>query len=273
MLRFLALKILPRLGRVGRFIGDEHRNKFYKDKWMAAWVNHGFLLGTSDAKAGGTWEKMVSGAFEESELGAVSAYIEQCDLFIDVGAHIGYYTCYAGSKNVKIIAFEPSRNNFASLCRNLRLNHVSAEVFNVALGNDKGTADLYGKDVRASLRTEAFASDQGKGEEVQVEMLDSYIEKLTGKIFLKIDVEGGEFPILQGARNFFGKNPPEYVYIENAPRWSKTDNPDFEKTWQFFMDRNYRAYHPDKTLHPIDEGQEGNYSMFFFVKNPVVKSK
>ena len=86
--------------------------------------------------------------FEWRELKMI---IEACarlkpDVFIDVGANLGLYTCVLGHLGVvpRLIAFEPDRDNFARLKANLALNNLTArvETHEAAVGARFGMATL-----------------------------------------------------------------------------------------------------------------------------------
>ena len=67
-----------------------------------------------------TWSK------HETKL--VSKYLKKGDVFVDVGAHIGYFTLLA-SKIVgpvgRVYAFEPNTNNFKLLQKNVKRNKLN----------------------------------------------------------------------------------------------------------------------------------------------------
>jgi FkbM family methyltransferase len=52
------------------------------------------------------------------------------DVFLDIGANIGAYTIYASAvRGHRVISIEPSTENFANLCRNIRENNVGDLVY------------------------------------------------------------------------------------------------------------------------------------------------
>ena len=66
-------------------------------------------------------------------------------LFIDIGAHYGYYTLLVGTShpNSKIVAFEPVPSNFEILKRNVALNELkNVECHNVAVSNNNELKQL-----------------------------------------------------------------------------------------------------------------------------------
>ena len=136
--------------------------------------------------------------------------INDDDIIIDVGAHIGLYTLKA-SKRVKkgiVIAIEPSPNNYKLLNLNVKLNKLKNVItLNVALGDFVGRASLFLTkttvgDFISKLHPNKKISRQIYGlVPVQVEKLDNIVQNLGLKKvnFVKIDAEGAELSILKGS--------------------------------------------------------------------------
>lgn len=134
-------------------------------------------------------------------------------VFYDVGANIGIYTLYALHKhrgNVKAICFEPESLNFSRLNRNILLNHFSKQVlaFPLALGKTSKTDKLNLSTFQAggALHSTRFVK---QGEEIHtqgciIKTLDDFLTDaphMPLPTHLKIDVDGPELDILQGAIN------------------------------------------------------------------------
>lgn len=132
-------------------------------------------------------------------------------VLFDVGANVGEYTKlllnYFGEKEVTIHSFEPSGITFETLERNVRgekviLNHVG-------LGKEKSEAILYYDRENSGMASlydrqlDYLGMELSKKEKVRIIPLDEYcrengIEKID---FLKMDVEGNELDVLQGAEH------------------------------------------------------------------------
>ena len=56
-------------------------------------------------------------SYEEEQLNYLSKIIDdkKIQYFLDIGAHIGYYSVNLAHKKITIIAFEPIKNNFEQL--------------------------------------------------------------------------------------------------------------------------------------------------------------
>lgn len=111
---------------------------------------------------------------------------------IDVGANTGdsvLYFSYRGAK--KIYAFEPLKDNYIILERNVALNKVCCNCYNVGLGNITKDVDVY---VRGAMAT-ALVTDSLEYENIKIDKLNNF--NIDADI-IKIDVEGFETEVLKG---------------------------------------------------------------------------
>ena len=129
-------------------------------------------------------------------------------VFLDIGANIGAYgiTMAAQDHIAQVHAFEPNPDCAVELRKNAELNSLSHKfvVSQLALSDAEGTADFartttYGGD--AGLRhTHLFADRIQQVTKVQTRTLDAYWSERTGPIVIKIDVEGHEHCVIEGAK-------------------------------------------------------------------------
>ena len=131
--------------------------------------------------------------------------------FLDIGAHIGFYTMGLAPGFRRVISFEPSKFQYGWLTRNRALNdytHVLCE--HVALGDTKGEATLNVLSYEGGLNTLSVevASTHHIMDQytVPVEVLDD--RGLTDVDLMKIDVEGFEIQVLRGARQTIAASRP-----------------------------------------------------------------
>jgi FkbM family methyltransferase len=147
----------------------------------------------------------------------------------DIGANIGLYSVYhAASKNANVYAFEPSFLNLALLAKNLTLNHVSDKV--KVIVNPLTASNMFAQFNLSSLveggALSAFGVDYGQdGKDLNKKLtyqtlgfsLDFLLESgiLTEPPnMIKIDVDGIEHLILQGARRTLQLSACRTVLIE-----------------------------------------------------------
>lgn len=139
--------------------------------------------------------------------------IQSGDVVIDVGAGVGSYTLPAlAGKAALVIAIEPDRDYFFQLCSSLPLNEgysPRCHAMNVLVGEeDMVEGDYYPS--THSLRGE------GETERRLVLTLDFIVEscKLERLDWIKIDVEGDEVYVLQGALEAIKRFSPK-ILVEN----------------------------------------------------------
>jgi FkbM family methyltransferase len=130
------------------------------------------------------------------------------DLFVDVGAHLGTYTIWACEAGAHVLAVEASDEMAEYLRQNLSLNGLDVEVWNVAVGAQPGRVSLTGAD--QSRR--AIGEPTGAGD-VEMRTLDSLVgdRHVAG---LKIDVEGAERLVLDGARDLLSSGRVDLIQLE-----------------------------------------------------------
>jgi FkbM family methyltransferase len=152
----------------------------------------------------GYWSKLLDRSFRyEDELELLFRDSVGVDYtLIDCGANFGYWSVLISSApygSHKVIAIEPSAQNFARLGKNVEINGNRFEAIKCAIGASKGTARLSG------TKHEAFsiAGDAASGgEDVPVIALDDLVAEgkisASGKYLIKLDVEGVEIEAIKG---------------------------------------------------------------------------
>jgi FkbM family methyltransferase len=152
----------------------------------------------------GYWSKLLNRAYTyEDELELLFEDSGDVDyVLIDCGANYGYWSVLVSSKPFgahKVIAIEPSAQNFPKLANNARINGERFEAIKCAIGSARGTATLSG------TKHEAFSiagAANGGGEKVPVIALDNLIDdgkvEGGGKYLIKLDVEGVEIEAIKG---------------------------------------------------------------------------
>ena len=124
---------------------------------------------------------------------------QQSATIVDVGAHYGFFSFFAAlntAKDSRILALEPSRENFDVLQKNLGQNAFSnIESFPLALDGQSGERNFYGG---PSYNHSFFGKSTNRAYSVPTLSLKAFIHqyKLEQIDFLKLDCEGAEYPIL-----------------------------------------------------------------------------
>lgn len=142
---------------------------------------------------------------------------------LDVGANVGNYTQLYADRQCQVYCFEPHPNNYQPL--QSRYEHNSnVKTFNLGLSATKGTATIYDYEdnfgsSHASLFQEVITDihvKKSKGIDIKLDTLDNILaaESVVHIDLLKIDVEGNELSVLQGAKNALSKNIIDIIHFE-----------------------------------------------------------
>lgn len=151
---------------------------------------------------------LMTGSFEQAEIDVARSFARSATTVIDVGANVGIFTvplALAVGTDGRVIAVEPSPDNVAQLEHNIRLNDLAnVDVHAIALAAEPGEVALQlGADPAFhSTATVVRSRDAAVATLVRAETLD-HIWRDAGSpdvSFLKIDTEGAELEVLNGAR-------------------------------------------------------------------------
>lgn len=158
--------------------------------------------------------------------------VKKGDVFVDVGAHIGYYTLLASKlvgEGGKAIAIEPHPGNFSLLKKNVKHNRVkNVELLNAAASNESGEQELHICLERSGNHSLLPSSERVERIQVKVVKIDDLVRQVD---WLKIDVQGAEHMVLQGAQKILSQKI-RGVIIEN-----EVEKPAFE---QVFEEMDYK---------------------------------
>ena len=129
---------------------------------------------------------------------------------LDVGSNLGYYlllAAHAVGARGQVLGFEPATDVYAILKRNInRSNFSHIQVFPWAIGERDGSVQFYESEVPnwgSIVQDDRIL--QNRTVTVPVKRLDDLLKQFPGfrPDVLRMDVEGGEIAILEGAQRTF----------------------------------------------------------------------
>ena len=157
------------------------------------------------------------GEFSEGEVALFAQILKPGMFVVDVGANIGAHTIFfakAVGPGGRVVAVEPQRILYQILCGNLALNAIgNTFAQHAGLGSAPESILVPPLNYAASHNFGGLALGEfTEGEQVPVTTLDALA--LPACHLLKIDVEGMEAQVLQGARQTLARHRP-ILYVEN----------------------------------------------------------
>ena len=164
------------------------------------------------------------GEFSELEAEIFRQIVKKGDTVIEIGANIGTHTLILSNlcENGKVIAFEPQRVVFQTLCANVALNSkTNVYTYQRALSNENGYINIPYLNYDTINNFGGISlEDVKEGEKVLKQKLDTFLKdefEVDNIKLIKIDVEGMERDVLEGAKESIKQYKP-YIYLENDRR-------------------------------------------------------
>ena len=141
------------------------------------------------------------GTDSEFDLTFLASYVKEGDAIIDVGANIGRMTLAAAriaGASGKVFAFEPNPRIYKYLVENLLLNRAkNIQVYNTAVGSVRG--EVFLSDIKWDDMNGVVTDMENHCIAVPINRLDRLINLYREIALLKIDVEGYEKYVVEGA--------------------------------------------------------------------------
>lgn len=205
-------------------------------------------------------KEMEQGVFEPDETKLVMKLFNSADVFINIGANIGYYSCFAISKKIHTVIFEPIQSNLNFLYKNIYANNFNGtyEIFPVALSNKTGLIEMYGSGTGASLIKGWDNTPEYYVSLVPVSTADAVLGPRfeSKQCFILIDVEGVEKYVMEGASILLNAPKKPVWMLEIATKEHQptgvTVNPDLLSTFEIFWKCGYEAWTASNVIRLIE---------------------
>jgi len=175
---------------------------------FGAWAR---VSGVVDAE----WDFLKGGGREDNTTAVLRSMLHPGAVFVDVGANVGYFTLLAAKLGADVIAYEPTPSVFKRLAENVALNSLDARLVNAAAMDRAGTFPLYlsDEDPEANSLFGSGGSISVSAVRLDEDLLSRGISRVD---VLKIDAEGAEPLVLDGARNLLVSQSPAIILEVNA---------------------------------------------------------
>jgi FkbM family methyltransferase len=177
-------------------------------------------------------------------------------IIFDVGAHHGQTSIIYAKlfKNGLIYSFEPYAESFKYLSKEVK-RYDNVNPFNVALGNKIGKANFYinpSSGTNSLLATDAKAPQTWGGgllestdqTQVDVVTLDSFVEKYEIKRIdiLKLDTQGTEYQIIEGAEKAFAEGIIKIIYTEIITMPTYIGQKELHEVLRVIQDKGFKLH-------------------------------
>ena len=169
----------------------------------------------------------IFGVYEPSQTELIKQEVKEGDIVLDIGANIGYYTLIFAKMvgpSGKVYAFEPDPKNFLLLKKNVKINNYDNVVLiNKAISDKAEKIKLYFSNNNKASHTIYGSEKDTNFVAIDSIKLDDYFKMNEQDIsFVKIDVEGAEYKVLQGMKKLLEKSKNNFKIItEFCPAWLK----------------------------------------------------
>lgn len=183
----LPLRLIPR-GAILPVLSGPNRGR----RWIVRAGTHGCWLGR----------------YERQEIGWFLTQLRPEDVVWDIGAHAGYFSLACASRCREVVACEALPANLANLRRHVTMNRLSnVRIVGAAIADSHGGAIAFGGS-SSSYQNRIGA----EGAPVPVESIDHLVATgHTPPSIVKMDVEGAESRVLQGAADTIARHRPRLL--------------------------------------------------------------
>ncbi len=192
------------------------------------------------------------GTYNIYETQILKHILKKGDIFLDAGAYVDGWYSFVAAKNVgntgKVYAIEPSKKYFSRFLSNIRLNKTkNIYPYKIAFSNRSGYVTLYDAGLESSIIKKNIdkkvRSTNGQ-EKVKCMTIDNFLvkEKVKKVDLIKIDVEGADMLVLQGANKLLlRKNAPDLI-VEVVDQQLKDAGSSAEELLAYLNKLGYRPY-------------------------------
>lgn len=145
------------------------------------------------------------------------------DVYLDVGANIGYYSLIASrllGEQGKVISYEPDATNFALLQRNILHNHChNVQAVNAALADENSQGQLFLSADNLGDHRIYPAEEQRNSQSITLYNGAEHVSQFSQHLdFIKVDTQGAEYFVIKGLMPLIEKNAEHlHMIVEICP--------------------------------------------------------
>lgn len=208
-----------------------------------------------------------TGLQEFNDMGFLLHFLRKDDLFYDIGANVGSYTLLAsGVCQSQTVAFEPVKETFEILYKNIELNNLQ----NIVTLENKGVGDkpgelLFSTDCDTTNHVLNANEPTENSNRIPVVNLDLYCKEYIPSL-IKIDVEGYEVQVLDGAQELLSNPNLKAIIIEiiGGANFYGLTNSDIDNR---LLEHNFKSYKYDPFTRKLIASVPNTKSNTIYIKD------
>lgn len=152
---------------------------------------------------------------EAAALGAFLFLLRPDDVVWDIGASVGLFAIHTAPRVKRVEAFEPDAATAERLRQNAVVNGLDIGVHQLALGAEPGEVELHTDGLAGNAPSLVALGRHRATTTTRMDTIDAAVERITPPTVLKIDVEGAEGLVFDGARGLLGSDRrPRLIFVE-----------------------------------------------------------
>ncbi len=213
--------------RYSKIFRDDPGVQLAPGEWYINFMGRKILLPLRPSWSWLDWDTALSIIGHDIEVKQTYAALVMSDqrpaIFLDVGANYGMHSVIFLSVGIPVIAFEPNPSCFSHFQTVCELNGLTGRWEPVAIGNKAGSIELVYPEKETWLGSVSLdvvpmlkKSDGVVTKQVPLKKLDDYLGEIPrDEVLIKIDVEGFEAEIIEGASQLLRDCKPQLIFESN----------------------------------------------------------
>lgn len=246
------------LSALFRYINFNLKSRCFKEN-IYSWIgNLKFIARRGDA---GIVGNIYFGLYEFEESIFLLHYAIESDVFFDIGANLGHYSLIvSGLKNTISYAFEPIPETFLQLEKQVKLNKLHDKISIHNLGISDKRSELFFSTKKGTMN-HIVLKESKDVVKIPVTTIDNFCYDIQPTI-IKIDVEGYEKFVLDGALNILKSEELKVIIIEfnNSGKKYGIDDMDVFKSLTQFGFLPYCYSYANKELFPLENYNDNKFN-------------
>lgn len=176
-------------------------------------------------------KRLFINGFEKDVIKCFQKIVKEGHTVLDIGANIGIYSLIAGNKvgnKGKVYAFEPANEAYDKLRYHIKLNNLdNIDTIKYGVSNYSGVAEFnVCEDDAFNSLGDTPMKDVVRKETIDLITIDDFVLKnsINRVDIIKVDTEGAEFLVFEGAKKTLLKDKPSLFFEYNPEAVEGFDN-------------------------------------------------